>query len=92
MEIQRHLAKLPGWSRSAAGDALTRSYKFISFVNAMKFVNQVASDAEAAKHHPDIEIRYNRVALTLTTVDSGGITMLDVQMAAACDDLADHAR
>jgi 4a-hydroxytetrahydrobiopterin dehydratase len=81
--LQKHLAQLPAW-RLEAGK-LVRDYQFPDFVHAMSFVNAVAELAEAAGHHPDIDIRYNRVRLGLISHDAGGITELDVSMAAALD-------
>jgi 4a-hydroxytetrahydrobiopterin dehydratase len=81
--IQRELGSLTGWSRR--GDALTRTYQFRNFVDAMEFVNRVASIAEGANHHPDIDIRYSKVTLTLSTHDAGGITSNDLGLARAID-------
>jgi 4a-hydroxytetrahydrobiopterin dehydratase len=81
--IQRELGSLSGWSRR--GDALTRQYSFRNFVEAMGFVNRVADSAEAVNHHPDIDIRYSKVTLTLSTHDSGGITQKDIDLARAID-------
>jgi 4a-hydroxytetrahydrobiopterin dehydratase len=81
--IQRELGSLSGWSRR--GDALTRQYSFRNFSEAMDFVNRVADSAEAANHHPDIDIRYSKVTLTLSTHDSGGITQKDIDLAKAID-------
>jgi 4a-hydroxytetrahydrobiopterin dehydratase len=65
--------------------ALVRSVTFKDFVTAIAFVNRVAKLAEAAGHHPDIDIRYNKVRLALVTHDAGGITENDVQMAGQID-------
>ena len=81
--IQRDLGSLPGWSRR--GDVLTRLYTFRNFAESMAFVNRVADAAEAANHHPDIDIRYSKVTLTLSTHDAGGITQNDVDLARAID-------
>ena len=81
--IQRELGGLTGWSRR--GDALTRTYQFRNFADAMEFVNRVASIAEGANHHPDIDIRYSKVTLTLSTHDAGGITANDLNLAKAID-------
>jgi 4a-hydroxytetrahydrobiopterin dehydratase len=81
--IQRELGSLTGWSRR--GDALTRTYQFRNFVDAMEFVNRVASIAEGANHHPDIDIRYSKVTLVLSTHDAGGITSNDLGLARAID-------
>ena len=79
-EIDLALQQLPGWNR--AGDAVERVCQFDDFVLAMKFVNQIADAAEAANHHPDILINYNKVTLTLVSHDSGGVTQRDIRMAA----------
>ena len=81
-----HLAKLPEWIER--NDAIRRTFQFTVFAHAMSFVNQIAEAADSANHHPDIDIRYNKVTLVLSTHDSGGITELDVQLAAVADDLA----
>jgi 4a-hydroxytetrahydrobiopterin dehydratase len=81
--IDAALLKLPDWKRTTAGEAtaIQRDYKFANFVKAMEFVNQVAEKAEAAGHHPDIAISYNRVTLTITTHDAGGVTVKDIELA-----------
>lgn len=84
--IRTSLRAIPGWSR--ARKILRRTYEFPDFVAAMKFVNAVARAAERAQHHPDVDIRWNRVTLALTTHDAGGLTELDFQLAAQCDRLA----
>ena len=81
--IQRELGTLAGWSRR--GDVLTRTYSFRNFTQAMEFVNRVAALAEEANHHPDIDIRYSKVTLTLSTHDAGGITSNDLGLARAID-------
>jgi 4a-hydroxytetrahydrobiopterin dehydratase len=69
----------PGWS--VEGGELVRTETFKDFVEAMEFVNRVAEMAEAAGHHPDIDIRYNKVRLGLVTHDAGGITDKDIELA-----------
>lgn len=86
-ELQQHLDKLPDWSRQ--GDALTRQFQFRDFTQAMQFVNQIAEEASSVNHHPDIDIRYNKVTLAMTTHDSAGITQNDVNLAVAADQVAD---
>jgi 4a-hydroxytetrahydrobiopterin dehydratase len=71
------------WSRS--GDAIETVRTFDDFVAAMAWVNRVAELAEARNHHPDIAISWNRVTLTLTTHDAGGLTAKDLDMARAVD-------
>ena len=78
-EIQQALAGLPGWQRQ--GLAIQRTFQFADFKAAMQFVNRVADTAEQANHHPDIDIRYNKVVLSLVSHDSGGVTQRDVRMA-----------
>lgn len=85
-EIERHLADLPEWARQ--GDTLRRTYSFPSFRAAIAFVNAVADAAEAADHHPDIDVRYRKVTLALTTHDVGGLTVKDRTLAADADRLA----
>jgi 4a-hydroxytetrahydrobiopterin dehydratase len=77
------LSGLPDWQIESG--ELVRTFKFEDFVAAMGFVNRVADLAEAAAHHPDIDIRYNRVRLALVTHDAGGITGKDFDLAAAAD-------
>lgn len=86
-EILAHLARLPEWARS--GGVISRAYRFADFVGAMEFVNRVAEAAESVDHHPDIDIRYGKVMLALTTHDSRGLTLNDVELAAACDGFAE---
>lgn len=85
--IARHLNSLPGWAHE--GNEITKQYEFKNFAKAMQFVNHVAQEADSVNHHPDIDIRYNKVKLTLTTHDSGGITQNDINVASAADESAD---
>jgi 4a-hydroxytetrahydrobiopterin dehydratase len=61
--------------------------KLHDFAAALAFVNAVGAAAEAANHHPDIDIRWNKVRLVLTTHSAGGLTVLDIALAAAIDRL-----
>jgi 4a-hydroxytetrahydrobiopterin dehydratase len=79
-----------GWTRE--GDELETTVKLHDFAGALAFVNAVGAAAEAANHHPDIDIRWNTVHLTLSTHDSGGITLLDLALAAAIDRLRPDTR
>lgn len=79
IEIQRRLGALPGWSRQ--GDALRRTFTFAGFPEALAFAQTLIAPAEAMNHHPDVDIRYNRVIVTLSTHDSGGITENDLVLA-----------
>lgn len=85
-EVDAHLAKAPEWS--LVGDTIQRTYTFPDFLASLAFVNAVAAEAERVQHHPDMLIRYNRVTLTLSTHDSGGITTKDFALAASADALA----
>ena len=73
------------WTRS--GDELVRTVTLKDFAQAMAFVNSVAGLAEAANHHPDIAISWNKVTLHLTTHDAGGLTQADLDLAAKVDAL-----
>ena len=74
-----------GWERQ--GDKLVRQFEFEGFGHAMEFVNAAAQLAEAANHHPDIDIRWNKVVLALWTHSAGGVTQADVDMAGAVEGL-----
>ncbi len=85
-QIRNALAALPGWKRR--GNSITCTHQFKDFPAAIRFVNAVARLAEKAWHHPDIEIRWNKVTLTLTTHDAGGLTEKDFELADRFDGLA----
>jgi 4a-hydroxytetrahydrobiopterin dehydratase len=78
-ELSAALAGLPGWAMEQG--EIVRTFQFPDFVGSMAFVNRVAELAEQAQHHPDIDIRYNRVRIALVTHDAGGITQKDIQLA-----------
>lgn len=84
-EIKARLRSLNGWELDDG--ELEKKVKLVDFDAAMKFVNGVAGLAEAADHHPDISIKYNRVKLTLSTHSEGGITEKDFTLAARIDAL-----
>lgn len=84
--IAAALASRPGWSR--VGDEIVRTFQFPDFTAALAFVVRVGDLAEAAGHHPDIDIRYNRVRLALTTHDQGGLTDQDLTLAGQIDTVA----
>jgi 4a-hydroxytetrahydrobiopterin dehydratase len=83
-EIEAVLQAHPDWKMQ--GGKLVQEWTFKDFAEAMAFVNRVADIAEAAGHHPDIDIRYNRVQLALISHDAGGITQRDAVMAANLSD------
>ena len=78
------------WTRT--GDELSTTVKLHDFAAALQFVNSVGAAAEAANHHPDIDIRWNTVRLALSTHDSGGLTLLDLALASAIDRLRPDIR
>jgi 4a-hydroxytetrahydrobiopterin dehydratase len=83
--VQESLRSLPRWKLE--GKEIVRRYEFPDFAAAMVFVNQVAEQAEKAGHHPDIDIRYNKVRLALVSHDKGGLTKRDMAMAVTIDSL-----
>ncbi len=85
-EIARQLAELPGWTGDAT--AVRRSYSFPDFPTAVRAVDETAVVAEAMDHHPDIDIRWRTLHLTLTTHSAGGVTQLDVELAHRIHDIA----
>ena len=86
-DIQTELATLPGWS--IANGKLTKTYSFPGFPEAIALVNGAAEIAEEQGHHPDMDIRYNRVTFTLSTHDVGGtVTEKDIMLARAIEEQA----
>jgi 4a-hydroxytetrahydrobiopterin dehydratase len=88
-EIAEGLAALPEWRRE--GEAIVRTVKLATFLDAIGLVNRVAEAAEAADHHPEILINWRRVTFTLTTHASKGLTAKDLAMARQIDSLAPGA-
>lgn len=82
-EIEQACSRLPGWER--AGDEIVKWYELPSFRDAITFVDSIADAAEAADHHPDLDIRYRRVRVALSTHDAGGITQKDIDLAKAIE-------
>ncbi|MBW4459423.1 MAG: 4a-hydroxytetrahydrobiopterin dehydratase [Nodosilinea sp. WJT8-NPBG4] len=80
-DIQTKLSGLPDWSLSGKTITCTRTFK--DFVAAVAFVNQLVEPAESAGHHPDLKISYNRVVISLSTHDAGGLTKKDFALAQA---------
>ena len=85
-EVQGWLKAHPGWALE--GGMIRRTFTFKDFRVAMAFVNKVADAANAADHHPDIDIRYSKVTLALVTHDAGGLTSRDTKLAEDADALA----
>jgi 4a-hydroxytetrahydrobiopterin dehydratase len=84
-EIGLHLKTVPEWSKRAR--TIRRTFKFDGFLNSIAFVNRIAPKAQKLNHHPDIDIRFDKVTLTLTTHDEGGITAKDFSLAKQCDEV-----
>ena len=78
-EIEQRLDQLGDWERE--GDEIQKVYEFDDFTAAMRFVNEVAKMADRYDHHPDIDIRWNKVKLALSTHSEGGVTSLDFELA-----------
>ena len=78
-EVRERLEGLPGWER--AGDAIRRELRFDDFVGSVDFVNRITPIAEEMNHHPDLEISWNRVTVSLSTHSQGGITDSDFDLA-----------
>ncbi len=84
-EVETRLGSLPSW-RIESGE-LTRTFTHKDFRGALAFVNKVGGLAEEAGHHPDVDIRYNKVRLALVTHDAGGLTAKDFDVAGSIDKL-----
>jgi len=82
-EIKSRLRELDGWKRE--GKFITKTYEFDHFMDAIAFVNEVAEAAEREEHHPDINIRYTTVKLSIQTHSEGGVTVWDMDLAKAID-------
>jgi 4a-hydroxytetrahydrobiopterin dehydratase len=84
-EIQERIAQLSGWTLE--GNEIKSVRKFKDFVEAIAFVNRLVDPAETAGHHPDLAISYNKVIVSLTSHDAGGLTEKDFAMAKTIDNL-----
>ena len=87
-DIKDWLKKLPEWELEKKH--IERLFEFDDFAQSIDFVNQVADIAEDEEHHPDIDIRYNKVKISLSTHSEGGITDLDFEIAEKIDTLVDE--
>ncbi len=84
-QIETALRAVPRWS--LRGQSIAQTFQFKDFAAAIAFVNRVAVLADEAWHHPDVDIRWNTVTLSVTTHDAGGLTERDFSLAAAIDGL-----
>jgi 4a-hydroxytetrahydrobiopterin dehydratase len=85
-EVEAKLAGLDGWSRD--GDAITKTFERGDFVGSVKFVDSLVEPAEAMNHHPDLEISWDKVKVTITNHAEGGLTANDFELAGKIDALA----
>jgi 4a-hydroxytetrahydrobiopterin dehydratase len=88
--VEEGLQHLPDWERR--GNEIIKTFVREDFAHAMTFVNEVAAAAEAAGHHPDIDIRWNKVTLALSSHAEGGLTDRDFQLAARIQELDQPAQ
>jgi 4a-hydroxytetrahydrobiopterin dehydratase len=87
------LKTLPGkWALAKDGKSIHQSFKFKNFVEAWSFMTHVALLAEKADHHPDWSNTYNKVAISLSTHDAGGVTKRDIALAQAITDFAEEPK
>ena len=82
-QVSDGLKRLPGWTRT--GDTIEKAFVFKKFADGIAFVGRVAKRADAADHHPDIDIRYTTVKLALSTHSAGGLTQKDLDLAGEID-------
>jgi 4a-hydroxytetrahydrobiopterin dehydratase len=82
-EVEAALQARDGWARE--GDEIVRTYELESFPAVIEFVRRIADLAEAADHHPDLDIRYRKLRVALSTHDAGGLTQRDFDLAAQID-------
>lgn len=85
-EIEARLSEHPGWERD--GSAIRKSFKREDFVGSVNFVNTLVGPAEGMNHHPDLEISWDTVTVSLSTHSNGGVTAADFELAAKIDALA----
>jgi len=85
-EIEARLSEHPGWERD--GSAIAKSFKRGDFVGSVNFIRSLVEPAEEMNHHPDIEISWDTVKISLCTHSDGGVTAADFELAAKIDALA----
>jgi 4a-hydroxytetrahydrobiopterin dehydratase len=84
-QINLNLKAVPDWSERA--QTIFRTFKFEGFLMSIAFVRRIAKQAQKINHHPDIDVRFDKVTLTLTSHDEGGITKKDFSLARQCDEV-----
>ena len=85
-EIDARLAGLPGWAR--AGEAISKDFACGDFVGSVGFVESLVEPAEAMNHHPDLEVSWDKVTVTISTHSEGGLTATDFELAGQVDALS----
>jgi 4a-hydroxytetrahydrobiopterin dehydratase len=85
LALAEALARAPGWSAAPGREAIRRAFRFESFEAAFAWMTRIAQEAERLDHHPEWLNVYNRVEVTLATHDAGGVTELDLRLAALMD-------
>lgn len=87
-DLEKSLRELPGWTLAKSRGVLEKTFEFADFNEAFGFMARTALAAEKADHHPEWNNVYNRVAVTLTTHEAGGVTSRDLELAAAMERFA----
>ena len=85
-EIEARLGELEGWRRD--GDAIVKEFKLDDFVGSVDFIDRLAPVAEEMNHHPDLQVSWNKVTVSITTHSEGGLTENDFKLAKSIDPLA----
>jgi len=83
MDIQSMIDQLDSWKYE--NKAISKTFKFSSYLSGINFVNKIALLAENMNHHPDIKIGWCKIDILLTTHDSGDVTKKDIELAKLCD-------
>jgi len=85
VQAEKYMHMVTGWELSEDGKNITKTFKFKDFIGAINFVNKISEIAESEGHHPDINVRYNKVKLILSTHAVGGLSENDFILAAKID-------
>jgi 4a-hydroxytetrahydrobiopterin dehydratase len=85
-EIEARLGELGGWRRE--GESIVKEFKLDDFVGSVDFINRLAPVAEEMNHHPDLQVSWNKVVVSITTHSEGGLTENDFELAKSIDPLA----
>ena len=88
-EVEARLEDLEGWERS--GDSIRKQFRLDDFVGSVEFVNRLVAPAEDMGHHPDLEISWNKVTVSLSTHSQGGLTEADFDLAARIEAIGGEA-